>query len=230
LISQFLKPTSHILTAKDTLVAEEIDADLFRRAPAVWVGAIWERLRTVCEEDVGHSNEQFEWVMQHILGKLHPRFNTQKIEDDFRSQWCLDPTSVPERVGAIIAMNIQQIEMSGASGDPARDLLPNATTLGRRLWLQLQLHWRQLTLRSLIPIPTTTTTIRKDAARQLHVLAAAPSDLHPGRFVNFAKEGFILRKIARRNVEFYKTTVVSLGGPRSLLVCLFSTILNKQIS
>jgi hypothetical protein len=124
LISQFLKPTSHILTAKDTLVAEEIDADLFRRAPAVWVGAIWERLRTVCEEDVGHSNEQFEWVMQHILGKLHPRFNTQKIEDDFRSQWCLDPTSVPERVGAIIAMNIQQIEMSGASGDPARDLLP----------------------------------------------------------------------------------------------------------
>jgi hypothetical protein len=122
--SQFLKPTSHILTMRDTLVSEEIDADIFRRTPAVWVQAIWERLRSMHVEDVGHSNEQFVWVMQHIWGKLHPRFNAQKIEDDFRSQWCLDPTSVPERVGVIIAMNIQQIEMSGASGDPSRDLLP----------------------------------------------------------------------------------------------------------
>jgi hypothetical protein len=73
--------------------------------------------------DVGHSNKQFVWVMQHILGKLHPRFNAQKIEDDFRSQWCLDPTSVPERVGAIIAMNIQQIKMSGAFGIRSCDLL-----------------------------------------------------------------------------------------------------------
>jgi hypothetical protein len=121
--SQFWKPTNHILMVRDTLVAEEIDADIFRKAPAVWVGAIWERLRTVREEDVGHSNEQFVWVMQHILGKLHPRFNTQKIEDDFRSQWCHDPASVPGRVGNIIAMNIQQIEMSGASGDLSRNLL-----------------------------------------------------------------------------------------------------------
>jgi hypothetical protein len=109
---------------KDVLLAEEIDANIFRKAPAVWVGAIWERLRTVRAEDVGHSYEQFVWVIQHILGKLHLRFNAQKIEDDFRSQWCLDPTSVPEQVGAIIAMNIQQIEMSGASGDPALDLRP----------------------------------------------------------------------------------------------------------
>jgi hypothetical protein len=82
------------------------------------------RLRSVHVEDVGHSIKQFVWVMQHILGKLHPRFNAQKIKDDFGSQWCLDPTSVPERVGTIIAMNIQQIKMSGASGDPYRDLLP----------------------------------------------------------------------------------------------------------
>jgi hypothetical protein len=40
------------------------------------------------------------------------------------STWCLDPSSVPVQVGAIIAMNIQQIEISGASGDPSRDLLP----------------------------------------------------------------------------------------------------------
>jgi hypothetical protein len=61
--------------------------------------------------------------MQDILGKLHPCLNAQKIEDDFRSQWCLDSTSVSERVGAIITMNIQQIEMSGATGDPSQDLL-----------------------------------------------------------------------------------------------------------
>jgi hypothetical protein len=60
----------------------------------------------VCEEDVGHSNEQFVRVMHSILGKLHLRFITQKIEDDFRSQWCLDPTSVPQQIGNIIAMQI----------------------------------------------------------------------------------------------------------------------------
>jgi hypothetical protein len=38
--SQFLKPTSHILTVRDALVSEEISADIFRRAPAMWVQAI----------------------------------------------------------------------------------------------------------------------------------------------------------------------------------------------
>jgi hypothetical protein len=37
---QFLKPTSHILMVRDALVAEEIDADIFRRVPVVWVDAI----------------------------------------------------------------------------------------------------------------------------------------------------------------------------------------------
>jgi hypothetical protein len=97
---------------KDALLAEETNINIFRQAPSVWVGTIWEHPGTVRAEDVGHSNEQFVWVIQHILGKLHPHFNIQKIEYDFRSQWCRDPSSVPERVGAIIAMNIQQIEMS----------------------------------------------------------------------------------------------------------------------
>jgi hypothetical protein len=94
--SQFLTSTCHILTVRDTIVSEEIDPNIFRRAPAMWVHDIWERLRSVRAEDVGHSNEQFVWILQHILGKLHPRFSTQKIEDDFRSSWCHDPTSVPE--------------------------------------------------------------------------------------------------------------------------------------
>jgi hypothetical protein len=64
-------------------------------------------------EDVGHSNEQFVWILQHILEKLHPCFSAQKIKDDFRSAWCHNLTFVPERVGAVITINIQQIEMSG---------------------------------------------------------------------------------------------------------------------
>lgn len=120
--SQFLKPTNHILVVRDVLLAKEIKCDIFRLAPSVWVGAILERFRTVQTEDVGHSNEQFMWVICRILGKLHSRFNIQKIEDNFRAEWCHDPSSVPECVGAIIAMNIQQIEMSGIPGDTSRDL------------------------------------------------------------------------------------------------------------
>jgi hypothetical protein len=67
--------------------------------------------------------EQFVWVFQHILPKLHSRFSAQKIEDDFLSSWCHKPATVPERVGAVIMRNIQQIEMSGLTGDPSRDLM-----------------------------------------------------------------------------------------------------------
>jgi hypothetical protein len=121
--SQFLVSTSHILAVKEVIISEEIDAEMFRRAPRVWVHAVWERLRTVQFEYVGHSNEQFVWVIQHILPQLHHRFSAQKIENEFRASWRHKPDTVPENVGEVILRNIQQIEMSGPIGDPSRNLV-----------------------------------------------------------------------------------------------------------
>jgi hypothetical protein len=57
--SQFLTSTSHILTVEDAIMSKEIDANMFRRAPHVWVHDFWERLRSVRPKDVGHSDEIF---------------------------------------------------------------------------------------------------------------------------------------------------------------------------
>jgi hypothetical protein len=83
--SQFLTLTSHIFAVKDAMVSKEINANMFRRAPQVWVHNIWERLRSIRVEDVGHSDEQFVWIFQHILPKLHPRFSAQNFKNNFQS-------------------------------------------------------------------------------------------------------------------------------------------------
>jgi hypothetical protein len=55
--------------------------DTFRLAPAMWVGAIWDRLRNVRQEDVGRSGEQFKWVIAYVLEKLDTRFSVVKIRE-----------------------------------------------------------------------------------------------------------------------------------------------------
>jgi hypothetical protein len=121
--SQFLTSTSNILTVRDAIVTEEIEANMFRRAPQVWVHDIWERIRSVRVQDVRHSDEQFVWIFQHILPELHSRFSAQKIKDDFQASWCHEPTTVSECIRVVLLRNSQQIEMSGLTGDPSRYLM-----------------------------------------------------------------------------------------------------------
>jgi hypothetical protein len=104
------------------LLAEEIDANMIRRAPEAWVYDIWERLRSVRMEDVGHSNEQFVGPSTYLAQASFPtsvprRSRTTSVLLGHK------PATVPEHVGVVIMRHIQQIEMSGPTGDTSRDLM-----------------------------------------------------------------------------------------------------------
>jgi hypothetical protein len=76
---------------------------------------------------------------------------------------------------------------------------------------------------------TATTTMLRDGARQLHILAAAPFVLHPVRRIrcaNFSRKGPILKRIAGQSTrircqtlvevlvgEEYQEVPLKLGGP-----------------
>jgi hypothetical protein len=97
--SLFLRPTTHIEDVKNQLLGEQIDYYTFQLVPWKWVSQIWERLRTVRAEDVGHSNEQFILTISYILEQLDYFFKIWKISDQFYEEWKSDGENVPNHVG-----------------------------------------------------------------------------------------------------------------------------------
>jgi hypothetical protein len=81
--SLFLKPTSYMEDVRDKLLGEKVVYDTFRQVPTMWVGAIWDRLRNVRQEDVRGLGEQFKWVIAYVLEKLDTRVSIVKIWEEF---------------------------------------------------------------------------------------------------------------------------------------------------